>query len=185
MRKYTITILALLFLPFSCDAQALTDSDLAWLDNLTAGTVNSTSDNENSYMPAPAYDDPWNLSRLHRIPLFYYTPYYPYYYYPYAYSYPPAYGYPWRYYDDNEHYARDSHEHNGHSGDELSRALENMRNHRQARLENIQNFMLDRRDERRERCENVRDTLHGIFSHESSFHSRNNRLEHHSRGSRR
>jgi len=60
-----------------------------------------------------------------------------------------------------------------------------MRNHRLDRRENIKNFMLDRREERRERCENVRESIHGIFSHEGHFHSRDNRLEHRSRGNRR
>jgi hypothetical protein len=189
LKKYTVIVLSLLLLPACCSVpytgtgtlQALTDSELAYLDNLTSGSTNSASDNEDTYIPSRAYDDPWYLSRLRRFPGFYYDPYYAYYY-PYDYPYSGNYGYPWRYYDDDDQHNHDWHTHHGHSGGNLSGTLENKREQRQDRWENFQNFMHDRRENRQERFENIRENIQDMFSRERSYGVRDNRRDDFGRG---
>ncbi len=159
---------------------ALTDNDLAYLDNLTSNAAGSNAESEDEYMPAPAYDDPWYLSRLRRFPSFYYDPYYPDYY-PYAAPYYGTYGYPWRYYDDDDHHDL-RHRRHGRSGGDLADTLENMRDRRLDRRENFQNFMHERRENRQERFENIRDTIQDIFSRERSFQRRGSQRNDFGRG---
>ncbi|MBN2107831.1 MAG: hypothetical protein JW832_10430 [Deltaproteobacteria bacterium] len=184
MKKFALFFLSMLLLPACCSlqctgngkVQALTDSELAYLDNLTSGSTNNASNNEDAYMPSPASDDPWYLNRLRHFPGFYYDPYYSYYY-PYAYPYSGIYGYPWRYYDDDDHHDHDWYTLYGRSGGSLADTLENMRDRQQDQRENFQNCMHERRENRQERFENIRDTIHDMFSRCRSLGLRDNRRD--------
>jgi hypothetical protein len=168
MKNYAVTVLSLLLFPVCCTVLALTENELAYLDNLTSDGAYDTTVDEGAYRSPPSYDD-WYLSRLRHFPLFYHDPYYAYYY-PYSDPYTAACGYPWRYYDEGDYdgwYDRQ-----GRSGTDLSVALEKMRQRRQDRWDNFQSFMLDRRQEVRESIEDIRDSLQDLSSRDCSFDSR-------------
>ena len=180
MKKYVITILAVLLLPFcsevlcgrSFNVLALTGREQAYLDNLTSDGTQENANSEVDHLNPPA-DDDWFLSRMRRFAWFYYGPDYPDYY-PYADPYTAAYGYPWRYYYD-DYLDRDGYEHHGRSGSDLSQAMANMRRRRQVLRENVQSFMLERRENRCERFEKIRDGLQDMFSRDLNFGRYDNR----------
>ena len=163
MKNYAVMVLAVLLLPVcfavlcdrNCTVLALTDSKLAYVDNISSDEAYDTTENDGAYCNPPS-DDAWPLSRMRNFPWGYYDLYY---YYPYAGPYSSAYGYPWRCYDDEYYHKRDWQEHRDRSGSDVSGVLENIRRQRQERRENFQSFMQDRRENRIERFENIRDGL--------------------------